>query len=141
MAYASKYYDPVKAHEYYIKHRQLKGKRERKSTSQLNEAGKIAAKEVKEALLAEKKAILSSIRDDMQIKIRFLRQQLKGLSKEARKRRREEFKQAIADLRQEAKDKKAQVKSEYDEKYLQELDKIKADASMQKQKKGKKRKR
>lgn len=34
--YASEYYDPVKAHEYYMKHRHLKGR----TTSGLNEEGK-----------------------------------------------------------------------------------------------------
>ncbi len=34
MAYASKYYDPVKAHEYYMKHRKLKGKRSIKGMTQ-----------------------------------------------------------------------------------------------------------
>ena len=56
MAYASKYYDPVKAHEYYMKHRQLKGRQSRTSTAGLNEMGKIAAKEVKEAIMADRKA-------------------------------------------------------------------------------------
>ena len=34
MAYASKYYDPVKAHEYYMKNRKLKGRRSSKGMSQ-----------------------------------------------------------------------------------------------------------
>lgn len=34
MAYASKYYDPKKAHEYYMKHRKLKGRRSTKGMSQ-----------------------------------------------------------------------------------------------------------
>lgn len=33
MAYASKYYDPVKAHEYYMKHRKLKGRKKKRKTS------------------------------------------------------------------------------------------------------------
>ena len=37
--YASKYYDPVKAHEYYMKNRELKGRR---SSSKLNDEGKEA---------------------------------------------------------------------------------------------------
>ena len=35
--YASQYYDPVKAHEYYMRNRELKGRR---STSDLNDEGK-----------------------------------------------------------------------------------------------------
>lgn len=50
--YASPYYDPVKAHEYYEAHKKLKG---RKSTKGLNDEGKKAASYVKEQLNAEKK--------------------------------------------------------------------------------------
>lgn len=49
--YASEYYDPVKAHEYYEEHKKLKG---RKSTSELNEEGKYAAEYVKERINAER---------------------------------------------------------------------------------------
>lgn len=35
--YASPYYDPVKAHEYYMRTRELKGRR---STTKLNDEGK-----------------------------------------------------------------------------------------------------
>lgn len=50
--YASPYYDPVKAHEYYMRTRELKG---RKSTAGLNEKGKSAAQYIKEQLDAERK--------------------------------------------------------------------------------------
>lgn len=49
--YASPYYDPVKAHEYYMRTRELKG---RKSTSGLNDKGKNAASYIKEQLNAER---------------------------------------------------------------------------------------
>lgn len=62
MAYKSKYYDPVKAHEYYMKHRKLKGRKKKTSTADLSEAGKIAAKEVKEQLQAELKAALKKVK-------------------------------------------------------------------------------
>lgn len=62
MAYKSKYYDPVKAHEYYLKHRKLKGRKKKTSTADLSEAGKIAAKEVKEQLQAELKAALKKVK-------------------------------------------------------------------------------
>ena len=51
--YASPYYDPVKAHEYYMKHRELKG---RNSTAGLNDEGKAAASYGKEQLTTERKA-------------------------------------------------------------------------------------
>lgn len=62
MAYKSKYYDPVKAHEYYMKHRKLKGRKKRTSIADLSEIGKIAAKEVKEQLQAELKAALKKVK-------------------------------------------------------------------------------
>lgn len=62
MAYKSKYYDPAKAHEYYMKHRQLKGRKKKTSTADLSEEGKIAAKEVKERLQEELKAALKKVK-------------------------------------------------------------------------------
>lgn len=53
MAYSSKYYDPVKAHEYYMKHRVLKGKKA--STTTLNETGRKAADYVKNQISEEQK--------------------------------------------------------------------------------------
>lgn len=52
MAYASKYYDPVKAHEYYEQHKKLKGKTA--STASLNETGKKASSYVKSQIDKEK---------------------------------------------------------------------------------------
>lgn len=48
--YASIYYDPVKAHEYYMQHRKLKGRRPR-----LNDTGKAALKYVKGQMRDERK--------------------------------------------------------------------------------------
>lgn len=62
MAYKSKYYDPAKAHEYYMKHRKLKGRKKKTSTADLSEEGKIAAKEVKERLQEELKAALKKVK-------------------------------------------------------------------------------
>lgn len=50
--YASPYYDPVKAHEYYMRTRELKG---RKSTAGLNDEGKGAATYVKGQIQGERK--------------------------------------------------------------------------------------
>lgn len=52
-AYASPYYDPEKAHEYYMKNRDLKGRR---SLSGLNEEGKSMANYVKRQIDAERDA-------------------------------------------------------------------------------------
>ena len=52
MHYANPYYDPVKAHEYYMKNRHLKG---RHSTKGLNDEGKALAATIKSDLNAERK--------------------------------------------------------------------------------------
>lgn len=54
--YASPYYDPVKAHEYYMKNRELKGDNSRKSTAGLNDEGKAVAQYVKNQLDTERKS-------------------------------------------------------------------------------------
>lgn len=59
--YASPYYDPVKAHEYYMKTRELKGR----SQSSLNEQGRAAAKVVKENLTNERKEKQSDYRNQI----------------------------------------------------------------------------
>lgn len=51
MHYASAYYDPVKAHEYYMKNRELKGR----STSALNDDGKKIWAYTKNNITSEKK--------------------------------------------------------------------------------------
>lgn len=53
--YASPYYDPVKAHEYYMRTRQLKGRR---STSKLNDEGKKIWSYTKNQISEEKKGKL-----------------------------------------------------------------------------------
>lgn len=56
--YASKYYDPQKAHEYYEKHKQLKGGR--LSTAGLNEEGRKTANYVKKQIDEQKTELLKS---------------------------------------------------------------------------------
>ena len=64
--YASPYYDPVKAHEYYMKNRELKG---RKSTAELNDEGKAAAEYVKKQLDTERDAKVEEHRTTTQSRI------------------------------------------------------------------------
>lgn len=59
MAYADKYYDPVKAHEYYEKHKKLKGKRT--STKGFSQSQKEMAAYVKNQLNEEKKQKIQGI--------------------------------------------------------------------------------
>ena len=73
--YASPYYDPVKAHEYYIKHRELKG---RASTAGLNDEGKAAASYVKEQLTTERKSKVEANKEDTTNQIDKFREQKKS---------------------------------------------------------------
>lgn len=59
--YASPYYDPVKAHEYYMKTRELKGTK-KTSTAGLTDEGKAAASYVKNQLSEEHKAKIKEAR-------------------------------------------------------------------------------
>ena len=179
--YASPYYDPVKAHEYYLKNRELKGRR---STTGLNDEGKNAARYVKEQLTSERKqkveahkqetnSTIDSLREQkksaveahknaMQVKIDRLRAKLKGMSKEDKARNKERiygqidslrednkqvrqqlqeaFKASSTDLRSAHKEERTRLKNEYDEKYLQELDKIRSESKFKKVSKRKSKK-
>ena len=116
--YASPYYDPEKAHEYYMRTRELSGRR---STAGLNEKGKAAAKYVKEQLNTERKvktdqhkestdseidsarnetnAIIESHKADMENKIDQLRSQLKRMSSSVRKHNKDRIYGIIDTLR------------------------------------------
>lgn len=118
--YASPYYDPVKAHEYYEEHKKLKG---RTSTAGLNEKGREAAKYVKDQLTTERKSKISehkeqtnksindlreinkttveSHKNRMNSQIESLRASLKGMSKQDRAANRERIQGQISQLREE----------------------------------------
>jgi len=68
--YASKYYDPVKAHEYYMRTRELKGRR---STANLDEEGKKAWKYVKPKIMAERKKKLDDIKTSREQRLEQIR--------------------------------------------------------------------
>lgn len=191
--YASKYYDPIKAHEYYERTKELKGRR---STSNLNEEGKATAEYVKKQIDTERDKTIDaetektnkeieairtntqrrSSQEQLQVqaqvmtynkraqrKIDLLRSRMSMtgvsdthkayLQSEISNLRADNAEQKsklqlmykitvgelktssnsdIAALRSELKTSKANIKSEYDEKYLSELDKIKADSKFTK---------
>ena len=173
--YASPYYDPVKAHEYYMKHRELKG---RNSTSGLNDEGKSAASYVKEQLTTERKSKVESNKEDttnqidklreqkksnievhkaaMQSQIDRLKAKLRSMSSADKQKNRDriaanisvlreqnaaererlnaEFQAQSKSLRIAQKETNENLKTEYDDKYLSELEKIKANPAFQKAK-------
>ena len=127
--YASKYYDPVKAHEYYMRTRQLKG---RTSIANLNDRGKEAAKYVKERISTERKSKQESARKSTQNKIDSLREYLRGLSRMQRVKQRDRIKAQIDSIRAENREYREKLKAEYDKKYENELSKMNADAGFRK---------
>lgn len=126
--YASPYYDPEKAHEYYMRNRELIG---RKSTAQLNDDGKAAAKYVKEQLTSERKRKVQADKEDkdakaenfrnikklnveaykqsMQVKIDTLRNSLKNMSTKDKAKNKEKIYNEIASLREENKQQRARL--------------------------------
>lgn len=68
--YASKYYDPVKAHEYYMRTRQLKGRR---SSSALTDEGKEAWAYTKEQITTSKKENVETLKTNKEQQIEALR--------------------------------------------------------------------
>ena len=178
--YASPYYDPVKAHEYYEAHKKLKG---RKTTSNLNEEGRNIASYVKEQINKERDSKIDAHRsqtdsqiesaqserdrkieqhkNEMNSAIGALRNQLKRMSPASKRAHRDEiqadinalreenaemraelsaeFKQTKVDLNAGHKTEKANLTAEYEEKYLQELDKLHADPKYKKVAKTKKK--
>ena len=126
--YASPYYDPVKAHEYYEQHKHLKGRKgsSKPSTSMLNERGKEAAKYVKEQIQNERKSRVEASKNTRDTSIQnrsentkqniemfkngvneyitSLRDSLKNMSKEEKAEHREEISSEISRLRQNIRD-------------------------------------
>ena len=135
MAYASPYYDPVKAHEYYMQHRKLKGRQAKTSTAGLNETGKIAAGVVKKSLQEEKKQKIKEHTEKTNEKIKTLQARLKAMTPKQRKAVRAEVQATIKALRAANAAMKKQLGVEYNSKYESELAGIKSDASMQTKKK------
>lgn len=141
--YASKYYDPVKAHEYYEEHKQLKGRQ--KVT--LTEEGRAIAKNVKENINTEKKskiqssnektkAIVDSNAKHLKNKVASLNKFLQQLSKPEREAQKERIHNMISSLRarnaearknlmEKKKNTNASISADYKKRYETELEKIK----------------
>lgn len=156
MAYASKYYDPQKAHEYYMANRQLKGRR---STAGLNDDGKAAAQYVRSRLNDEYKsksaelnakrdAERKALKDKANAQIERMRAQIKEFKEMLKTANMlvkdnpmlAQMQQSIKDLRASTSAASKDITSKYsemrkglkaglDERYMQELEKIRNDQS------------
>lgn len=130
--YASPYYDPVKAHEYYMKNRELKG---RASTKGMTESQRQQAQYVKKAINEERDKVLENRKNDyksdrtteaekrdseikkytgqMNFKIQELNKKLENMSPMYKKHNAERIKNEINSLREENASKKESLVEEY----------------------------
>lgn len=151
--YTSKYYDPVKAHQYYEEHKKLKGRKA--STSKLNDTGKNAASYVKEQINKEKKESIESeskrysnsifeTTSEAKAKISQLQKKFKKLSTAQKKILGPKIKNELQKLKEENARKRliletqhskniSNINDKYSKIYDEEVNKINADSSMKKQ--------
>lgn len=178
--YASPYYDPVKAHEYYEQHKQLKGNRRSTSTASLNEKGKKAALYVKSKIDEEHKSELTKHQEEVKVqreeaknntkakvdaatkelkskteamKVRLKKmnpaqrkqaeiharaeiERMKKENEENRKALMEEYGEVSKGISESSAKTRGEIGDKYHNKYADEIDAIKKDASMLKGKKG-----
>lgn len=151
--YTSKYYDPVKAHQYYEEHKKLKGRKT--STSKLNDTGKNTASYVKEQINKEKKESIESeskrysnsifeTASEAKAKISQLQKKFKKLSTAQKKILGPKIKNELQKLKEENARKRliletqhskniSNINDKYSKIYDEEVNKMNADSSMRKQ--------
>lgn len=118
--YASEYYDPVKAHEYYEEHKKLKGRKkgtsedtssdDSSSTNSAASNGKSSSSKSKESSYEEE---YERYHFETQKKIAALQRRLGRLSKEARLLIADEIYAEIDKIREENMNKKYELKAKY----------------------------
>lgn len=121
--YASPYYDPVKAHEYYMRTRELKGKR---STTQLNKDGKQVWAYTKNEIKTEKAAKVKEEQEKRRQKITQLRARAKAT--------REQISAKLKDLNTQLTEDSSAEKERIDTRKKSDLEDIENDATSQKEK-------
>ena len=107
--YASKYYDPVKAHEYYMEHRKLVARRK---TSDLDEVGQEAASYVKKQLDEERDKEIQTVQTELQTNLSNIQAQIEDLktaSQEEREQKRAEINKQIEKAKKEAAERKNEL--------------------------------
>lgn len=131
---ANKYYDPIKAHEYYMKHRQLKGNSKGKkakkitlasrlSNDGLNEAGVEQANRLKAEMKVRKAAFNKQMREKMKAEVKALKEKMAGMSEE-------EISVQIELLKDKYRDKQKANNTKMKEELASKMDGLKADALM-----------
>lgn len=117
--YASEYYDPVKAHEYYMEHRKLKGRESSgsndnsSSSSSNNETPKTDASASSGSKQSSYEEEYERYSFEVNKKISLLQRRLGRMSKEARMLMQDEIYAEIDKLREENMNKKYELKAKY----------------------------
>lgn len=102
-------YDPVKAHEYYEKHKKLKGRHSTKGWNDTQKAQWSYAKDqlatehkaINQDITEESKAIRQQISEAAKERIAFIRERVKGMSKEQKAAMKEVVDGMIATIREQ----------------------------------------
>lgn len=102
--YASPYYDPVKAHEYYMRTRELKGRR---STTKLNDGGKKVWAYTKNEISGKKKEKVKEEQEKRKQKIA----ELRAKAKVTREQISAKLKELNAQLTEESSSRRSRVDS------------------------------
>lgn len=124
--YASPYYDPVKAHEYYEEHKKLKG---RTSTQGLNEEGRIAAQYVRKSLNEERDQKLQDRSDVHKSDLENEKnayQQNTASERDSMKRYSEQASRQIANMRTRLSHMPPQMKKQAQKEYSKKIDQIRS---------------
>lgn len=118
MHYASKYYDPVKAHEYYMRTRELKGRSSSSSSSESSSSSSTGAGTSGSSKSSSSSS--GSFQEEYErytfgvnLKIEKLRQRLGRMSKEAKMLMADEIYAEINALKEENMNKKYELKAKY----------------------------
>lgn len=101
--YASPYYDPVKAHEYYMRPRELKGRN--RSSASLSDKGKEVWSYTKNQITTSKKASIASEKEKTDAEVKTLRNNAKA----TRERISSKLKELKEKLTTESQTKKSQI--------------------------------
>lgn len=117
MAYKNPDYDPVKAHEYYEKHKQLKGRRSTKGFTETQKAQwayvqeqiKQDKKQQNQQLTEGAKQVRKQLSDQAKDKIKRLREALKNMSNEQKAMMKEKVKGMISKIRENLKQSKTAI--------------------------------
>lgn len=114
--YASKYYDPVKAHEYYMRTRELKGRR---STANLSDEGKKVWSYTKNEISTQKKADVEARKSERDAALESIRSNAKA-TRESISKKLEQLKAALAESSKKERESVAKKTSSEIEKVLAE---------------------